>query len=74
MILAFSMKDPLPDLPNLTEMDNSVYEHATEMRYGSYWSLDHVLSRQLRWEPQLTILAFSVNDPLPDLPKFLRNG
>ena len=33
-----------------------------------------MLSRGLHWEPQLTILAFSVNDPLPDLPKFLRNG
>ena len=25
-------------------------------------------------EPQLTIIAFPENDPLPDLPKFLRNG
>ena len=51
-----------------------VCEHATEMTSGSYRSLEHVLSRGLHWEPQLTILAFSVNDPLPDLPKFLRNG
>ena len=33
----------------------------------------HVPSRGLHWEPQLTILAFSEKDPLPDLPKFLRN-
>ena len=32
------------------------------------------LSRGLHWEPQLTILTFSVIEPLPDLPKFLRNG
>ena len=49
-------------------MDNSVLEHAAEMRYGSHWSFEHVLSRELHWEPQLTILAFSVNNPLPDLP------
>ena len=72
--LAFSENFPLPYLPDLTEMDNSVLEHATEMRSGSYWSLEHVLSRRLLWEPILTILAFSVNEPLPDLPKFLRSG
>ena len=33
--------------------------------------LEHVLSRGLHWEPQLTVLDFSVNGPLPDLPKFL---
>ena len=33
-----------------------------------------MLSCGLHWEPQSTILAFSVNDPLPDFPKFPRNG
>ena len=37
-------------------------------------SLEPVLSSALHREPLSTILAFSVNDPLPDLPKFLRNG
>ena len=41
---------------------------------GLYLSLEHVLSRGLQWEHQLMILDFSVNDPLPDLPKFLRYG
>ena len=55
-------------------MDNSVLEQATEMREGLYRSLEHVLSCGLHWEPQLTILAFAGNGPLPDLPMFLRNG
>ena len=55
-------------------MDNSIQEHATEMRLWSYWILEHVLSRGLHREPQLTIFAFSANDTLHDLSKFLRNG
>ena len=55
-------------------MEDPVEEHATEMRKGAYRSLEHVLLRGLLWEPQITILALSVNDQLPDLPKFIRNG
>ena len=36
--------------------------------------VEHVLSSGIVCEPQLMILALSVNDPLPDLPKFLQNG
>ena len=55
-------------------MGNALLEHAFPTRRASDLSLEHVLSRRQHWEPQLTILAFSVNDCLPDLPKFLRNG
>ena len=41
-----------------------------ETRQGSDSSLQPVLSRVLHWEPLSTILAFSVNDPLPDPPNF----
>ena len=74
MILAFTVNDPLPDLPNFAEMDNLAQEHATEMKQGSYWSLEHVLSRPLHREPLLTILGFSVNDTLPDLLSLSWNG
>ena len=37
---------------------------------GSYWSLEHVLSHGPDWEPQLTILAFSVNGQLPEVENF----
>ena len=51
-------------------MDNSVLEHATEKRRGSYWSLEDVLSGALLREALSTILALFANDPLPDLPNF----
>ena len=35
-ILDFSVNDPLPYLPNFSEMDKLVSEHATEKRQGSY--------------------------------------
>ena len=82
-ILAFLVNDPLPDLQNFPELDNSLYlpgkdnsvqEHTTEMRSGSYWSFENVLSRAIQMEPLLATVAFSANDPLPDLPNFLRNG
>ena len=37
-------------------------------------TLQPVLSSALHWEPLSTILAFSVNDPLPDLPNFPGSG
>ena len=46
-------------------MENSVQENATEMKWRSYWSLEHVLSRVLHREP-----LFSVNDTFPDLQIF----
>ena len=55
-------------------MGDSVYEHATENRKGSYWGLEPVFSGPLHMEPLSTILAFSENDPLPDLPNFSRNA
>ena len=48
MFLAFSMNDRLPISQNFPETDNSVLWHATEMRSGSYWSLEHVLSRRIQ--------------------------
>ena len=45
-----------------SEMDNSVKEHATEMREGSYWSQNHVLSLDILREPLLKFLAFSETD------------
>ena len=49
-------------------------QHSTEKRQGSDSSLQPVLSSALYWEPLSSILAFSVNDPLRDLPNFPRNG
>ena len=74
MILAFSANYPLPDIPNFSEVYNLVSEHSTEKRQGSDTNLQPVLSSVLHWEPFSTILAFSVNDPLPDLPNFPGNG
>ena len=55
------------------EMDNSVWEHATEKRWRSYWSLEPVLSGALHMEPLSTILVFSVN-PFLVHPIFSQNG
>ena len=54
-------------------MDNSVWEHATDKTLESYLSLEPLILVALHREPELTILAFSVNDPLPDLPNYTRN-
>ena len=35
-ILAFFASDPLPDLPNYPEIENSGWDHTTEKRKGSY--------------------------------------
>ena len=53
---------------SLSEMDDSVYEDATERREGSYWSQKHVLSLDILREPLLKFLALSENEPLPYLP------
>ena len=45
-----------------------------EKRQASVSSLQPVLSSALHWELLSTILAFLVNDPLPDLPNFPGNG
>ena len=73
-ILAHSVNDPLPDLPNISEMYNLVWEHSTEKRQGSDSSLQSVLTSALHWEPQSTILAFSEYDPSPNLPNVHGTG
>ena len=74
-ILGLSLRDPLPDIPNFfNEMDNLVYEHPTEKRRSSYWSLEHVLSGALHRELLSKILVFSVNEPFPDVLNFPPNG
>ena len=55
-------------------MDNSVWEHATEKRWGSHWSLEPVLSGALHMEPLSKILFCLVNDPLHVIPTFSQYG
>ena len=56
-----------------TEVNNSVYEHATEKRKGSYWSLEYVPSGALLREALSTILSFFCERPFTWSPKFPRN-
>ena len=62
--------DPVPDLPNFPEMDNSVLEHATGNTQGSYSTLVPLPSAALDREPLSTILAFMADDTLPVLESF----
>ena len=55
----FIVKGPFTWYPkSFSEMDNLVYEHPTEKRHCSYWSLEHLLSGALLREALSTILAF----------------
>ena len=74
MILALSVYHPYLISQIFIEMYNLVWEHSTEKRQSSDSSLRPVLSSALHWEPLSTILAFSVNDPLRDLPNIPGNG
>ena len=72
-ILAFSVNDPLIS-QIFPEMDYSLWEHATEKRWGSHWSLEPVLSGALHMEPLSTNFVFKLNDPLPVLPNSSQDG
>ena len=56
---AFSVNDIYLISQSFYEKDNSVYEHATEMRERLYYNIEHVLSLGIHRETLLKFLAFS---------------